>query len=359
MRKLLQIILPISFFFLVFLAFNYFIFYNLSSIFRLPETGTFYILVLIAAISFPVSLTLEKLFSNSLTRAIYTISATWLGISIYLLILLIIYEISGLLIKIPAQIAGIIIITIAFIASIYALLNANRLETEEVNIHLNGLRNDVRAVQLSDVHIGPIRNLKFINRIVDKTNQLKPDIILITGDLFDGTSKLHKYIPMALNKFEAPTLFVTGNHDNNQGLEEVFQILNAAHVNILKNEVFQFNDLQVVGVDYSLKKGHLDKTLKEIQYDKNKPTILMYHLPREFEVTKEAGIQLQLSGHTHDGQFFPLNYLVKLMFPYIRGLYEYQGAYLYVSQGTGTWGPPMRLGSRCEITLIKLKSQCD
>ena len=361
MRNALQLVLPVAFFFLGFLVLDYFVFYGLSLTFSFPETYLFYITILIAALSYPVSLLLERTYSNSLSRAIYSISATWVGISIYLLILLVIYGIiqavSGFFIKIPSQIAGELIVTVALVVSIYAVFNARRLEIEEISMPLNGLKNDVRAVQISDVHVGPIRNRDFLKKMVDKIASIEPEIVFITGDLFDGSSKLGKDVLKVFDRIKVPILFITGNHDAYQGLDEVSEYMDATNIKTLKNEFFEFKELQVIGVDYSLKNGYLKQRLTEIEYDKEKPTVLMYHLPREFEAAKEAGVDLQLSGHTHDGQFFPVNYIVKLMFPYIRGLYENTGAYLYVSQGTGTWGPPMRLGSRCEITLIQLKSK--
>ena len=346
-------------FFLIFLFLNYAVLYGVSTVFNLPRTNTLYIIILIAALSYPISSSLERFFSNLPSRIFYFISAAWFGISIYIMISLALYVIFilsiNLLIKIPTLIIGELLIIIAVLVSIYAIINATRLEVKEINVHLNGLKNNIRAVQLSDVHIGPIRNVGFINRIVDKTNELKPDIIFITGDLFDGTSKLHKGISNALNNFKAPILFVTGNHDTYQDLNEISKILAETRVKTLTKELFHFKDLQIIGIDYSLEKRYIEKVLKNIEYDRNKPLILINHLPREFEAAQKAGIQLQLSGHTHNGQFFFINYIVKMIFPYIKGLYEYHGAKLYVSQGTGTWGPPMRLGSRCEITLIKLK----
>lgn len=356
---MLQFIMSMLLFFLIFLFLNYAVLYGVSTVFNLPRTNTLYIIILIAALSYPISSSLERFFSNLPSRILYFISAAWFGISIYIMISLALYVIFilsiNLLIKIPTLIIGELLIIIAVLVSIYAIINATRLEVKEINVHLNGLKDNIRAVQLSDVHIGPIRNVGFINRIVDKTNELKPDIIFITGDLFDGSSKLHKGISNALNNFKAPILFVTGNHDTYQDLDEISKILAETRVKTLTKELFYFKDLQIIGIDYSLEKRYIEKVLKNIEYDRNKPLILINHLPREFEAAQKAGIQLQLSGHTHNGQFFPINYIVKMIFPYIKGLYEYHGAKLYVSQGTGTWGPPMRLGSRCEITLIKLK----
>ena len=355
MRGISPYILIIPFFFLGFLALNYVVFYGISSLFSLPRTNIYTFLLLIAAISFPATTLLERKFSNHLTRALYAAAATWIGVSFYILFLLIIYSIINLFIETPPETAGIVMLALALGVSIYAVINATRLKVNEIKIPLNYLKKDIRAVQLTDIHIGPVRNLGFLKDMVGKTNQLDPEIVFITGDLFDGTSMIHNSILDVLNTINAPVLFVTGNHDVYQGLDEIFSYLTNTKIKTLKNEVFHFKDLQIVGVDYSLENGYLENKLQEIELDRTKPIILMYHLPREFEAAKQAGVNLQLSGHTHDGQFFPFNYLVKLIFTCITGLYEYHGAYIYVSQGTGTWGPPMRLGSRCEITLVNLK----
>ncbi len=175
-------------FFLIFLFLNYAVLYGVSTVFNLPRTNTLYIIILIAALSYPISSSLERFFSNLPSRILYFISAAWFGISIYIMISLALYVIFilsiNLLIKIPTLIIGELLIIIAVLVSIYAIINATRLEVKEINVHLNGLKDNIRAVQLSDVHIGPIRNVGFINRIVDKTNELKPDIIFITGDSF-------------------------------------------------------------------------------------------------------------------------------------------------------------------------------
>jgi hypothetical protein len=113
--------------------------------------------------------------------------------------------------------------------------------------------------------------------------------------------------------------------------------------------------LQVVGVDYPEKEGQKDNpVLKDIRIDSTKPSVLLYHTPAGLDDAVEAGIDLQLSGHTHNGQIFPFNYLAKLFYPKIKGLYRIKNMSLYVSPGTGTWGPPMRLGSNNEITLLNL-----
>jgi len=335
------------------LIINFAIFSGFSFTFNIQQTGLYYMVLLLVSFSHPVSLVLLTRSSNLLVRTLYAVSAAWTGMVAYILIMFAVYLILGFFINIPAYTAGIVILLVAFVVTVYAIINVTRLKVEEITIPLN-IENNIRAVQISDVHIGPIRKQGFLRRMMDKIIDLNPDIVFITGDLFDGSSKLEDNILKDFKRIKAPILFVMGNHDFYQGRDQVSDFVSGTPINILYNEVLDLQDLQVVGVPFYWDRHYLQKTLPKINFDRDKPTILLYHLPSEFKVAKAAGIDLQLSGHTHAGQFFPFNYFVRLPFPYIRGLYGDEGGYLYVSQGTGTLGPPMRLGSRCEITLIKL-----
>lgn len=343
--------------FVIFLIINYVIFYGFSFSFNIPQTFSYYIVFLIVALALPISQVLLKFSSNILVRSLYAASAFWLGMSAYLLVLFAVYLIAGFFIQIPAQTAGILIVTAALIISLYASFNTTKLKTEELKIPLNGLKEDIRAVQISDVHLGPIRKFGFIRKMVNKILDHNPEIVFITGDLFDGTAKLPDDILKDFNSINVPIIFIMGNHDFYQELNEVSHFMSTTPIKILNDQTVDFKGLQIIGVTFSWDGKYLEETLKTIDYDQNKPTLLLYHLPREFKAAKDAGIDLQLSGHTHAGQFFPFSYFIKLIFPYIRGLYENKGSFLYVSQGTGTLLPPMRLGSRCEITLINLMVQ--
>lgn len=326
----------------------------MGSLLEIPKTEIFFLIVLLIALSYPIAALLERITSNIFSRILYTISSAWMGTVFFILFLLIIYAILSLAFNVPKMMAGIIIITLALILTAYSIFNGFLLNISEIEIPLDGIKDDVRVVQLSDIHIGSIRNSGFLERVVKKTNSLNPDIVLITGDMVDGSAKLHKHTFCALNRINAPFLFVTGNHEIYEGLEEVFRVLDPTNLEMLSNEKFEFKGIQIIGVNYSFDQDHLKNMLHRLKIEKNKPSILMYHLPQGLDIANEAGVDLQLSGHTHNGQIFPFSLLVKLVFPYNNGLYEYNGTYLYVSQGTGTWGPPMRLGSKNEITLIKL-----
>ncbi|MGB9936549.1 MAG: metallophosphoesterase [Methanobacterium sp.] len=355
MRRIIQFVMFMSVLFFALLAVNYFIFFTMGILLDLSSI-TIYSLVFLFAISYPASAVLEKTVSHILTRAFYTISSAWMGISVFIVFLIIGYEILNFIFNIPPFTAGIGIIIVASFVSIYAILNSMFFEIKEVIINIPNLKEEMQIVQLSDIHIGSVRNSGFMNKIVEKTNHLNPDIVLITGDTVDGSAKLHPRMFNAIDGLKAPSFLIIGNHEVYEGLQEVLEVLSTTKTKILRDELVEVHGIQIIGIDYSFDKDHLKNVLSKLEIDEFKPSILMYHVPNEIETVNKAGINLQLSGHTHKGQLFPFNFLGKLFFPYFSGLYEYNETSLYVSQGTGTWGPPMRLGSKNEITLIKLKN---
>ncbi len=209
----------ISYFFLALIV-NYAIFTGFSFTFNIPQTELYYIVLLLVTISHPVSLLLLRCSSNLPSRALYAGSAAWMGMSAYILIMFAIYLIVECFVSIPAQTAGILIVLAASILSAYAIFNVTSLKAEKVTIPLS-IEKDIRAVQISDVHIGPIRKEGFIKGMVDKIIDLNPDIVFITGDLFDGSSKVDDDILKDFNRIKAPILLVMGNHDFHQGWDEI------------------------------------------------------------------------------------------------------------------------------------------
>ncbi len=356
MRRIIQLTLFLSMFLLAFLALDYYIFNRLGTLLSISQV-IITALIIVFTLAYPVASILESTVSNGFTRIIYTLSAAWLGIAISLLYTLIAYEIVNFVFQIPPFTAGIAVLIIAAVISAYSIINSLNLNVKEIEIRIPNLEREMRIVQLSDTHIGPIRNSGFMKEIVKKTEALDPDVVLITGDLVEGTVGLHPSMFDSINKLEAPVLFITGNHDMYEGLESVFEVLKTTKIRIMNDEIIEFKGLQIVGVNYSYEFNRLKKVLSQLDIDKSKPSLLMYHVPTEIEAANEAGINLQLSGHTHKGQMFPFNFLGRLFFRYFNGLYNYNGTQLYVSPGTGTWGPPMRSGSKSEITLINLKKK--
>ncbi|MDZ4171460.1 MAG: metallophosphoesterase [Methanobacteriaceae archaeon] len=353
--RILQLTLFVSFFSMGYLALNYLVFTSLA-IFLGGINNYIYFFIGIFSVSFPVSMIIEQKSSSVLSRLFYMFSTTWMGITLYFLWAIIIIRIIQILIPIPLEMAGLVIIVLVSIISAYSLINAHNIFEKKVTIPLKNLKHPLKLVQLSDVHIGSVRNSGFLKRVVSKIEEINPDAVLITGDLADGSSTIYENSFYPFKKLKMPIFFTSGNHDGYSGIENVSKALKNASIHVLNNEMVEFKDIQIIGVSYSMKNENLKNALVDIKFDQKKPSVLMYHLPSEWDVARKNGINIQLSGHTHHGQFYPFNLIVKLIFPYLGGLYQKENDYLYVSPGTGTWGPPMRLGSRNEITLIELNT---
>ena len=171
MRRVIQLAMFISVNFIIFLALNYFIFSTMGGLLDL-SSAMIYSLVFLFAISFPAANLLERTVSHALTRAFYTISSAWMGVSIFIVFLIIGYEILNLIFYIPPFTAGIGIILLASFISAYSILNSINLEVKDVKINIPTLKRDMKIVQLSDMHVGSVRNSGFIKKIVEKTNSL-------------------------------------------------------------------------------------------------------------------------------------------------------------------------------------------
>jgi hypothetical protein len=220
-------------------------------------------------------------------------------------------------------------------------------------------------VQLTDLHIGPFIQRRFMDELVERANALRPDLFAITGDLVDGDVSTLGGAAAALGNLRARfgRFFVTGNHDYSSGDEEWTEFLEQLGIQVLRNRRVSLGDaggsLDLVGVDdwsggrRRGRKGYdLDQALAGRAPDR--AAVLLAHQPANFRVAAEHGIGLQLSGHTHGGQLFPMTGLIQLIWEHSAGLYRHGDAHIYVSRGCGFWGPPMRVGSPPEIVKLVL-----
>ena len=250
-----------------------------------------------------------------------------------------------------------------------AMYEAKFIELEIVDVKIKDLKKTYSIVQISDVHIGGLIDQKFIKNIVKKVNVLTPDIVVITGDLVDISLKYAKPALEELKNLQTKygTYFIVGNHEYLHGIDEIIKTVNSMGIKTLENENVYIGEkgkgFNLAGVyDYmGYRSEHhepdLELALKKV--DKDSPTVLLAHQPVFIEEVGDD-VDLVLSGHTHGGQLYPFRVLVKMVQPYLAGLYQHsKDTQIYVNKGTGFWGPPMRLGASSEITYITIESASD
>ncbi|MDY7232187.1 metallophosphoesterase [Hyalangium rubrum] len=240
----------------------------------------------------------------------------------------------------------------------------------EVAVRLPGLPKALDGftlVQLSDIHVGPVIQRRFMNAMVDQCNALKPDLVCITGDLVDGSVDELGYSVAALANLRSRhgTFFVTGNHEYYSGDEEWTEALKGMSVDVLRNRHVRIGEpgasFDLVGVDDwaaartgSPHRYDLSKALSG--RDPERAAVLLAHQPSNWREAAKAGIGLQLSGHTHGGQFFPFTLAISAIWEHDAGLFQENGRHIYVSRGTGFWGPPVRVAAPPEIVKVTLLS---
>lgn len=318
--------------------------------------GYVYVGVL-ATLYFIVSVFTRR-FQGALVRALYAVAATWVGVVWLMFSVTVAYEVARTLLGGDAPLLYSALLLGAACASVYALINGSRLHVKEYTLAVPHLTAPLRIAHLSDIHVGTMHREAFLRRVVTLTNSTTPDVVLITGDLFDGSAPINESILRPLNELSAPTYFSTGNHEGYKGMDHVRSTLAHLSMTFLENAVAEFRGVRIVGVnDRQIlpRTTTLDAVLTSLGVqDDGTPTILLYHTPVEWQSARAHGVALMLSGHIHNGQIFPFALLVRLFFRQVCGLYEKEGLFLHVSPGTGTGGPPMRLGSRCQVTVLNV-----
>lgn len=265
-----------------------------------------------------------------------------------------------------------LVLALTAAATVIGYLNARRTAAVvEVDVPIANLPPALEGftiVQISDIHVGPTIKAPYLQAIVDKVNALQPDVVAITGDLVDGSVRQlgPHTAPLAQLRARHGAYFVTGNHEYYSNAHEWIDEVRRLGVTVLMNEhvVLRHEDagLVLAGVtDYTA--HHFDPAHRSdpqaaiADAPAHHPRILLAHQPRSATAAAEAGFDLQLSGHTHGGQFFPWNFFVPLQQPYVAGLKRLQGLWIYVSRGTGYWGPPKRLLAPSEITRVRLTAR--
>lgn len=289
--------------------------------------------------------------------------AVWTGLLLYLFL-------AGSCLSILSiffgniEILGEIFFGSAVLVAIYGLIHAETIKIVNIRIRLRNLPmdwNNRLIVFVSDLHLGHIRGSGFAEKVVNKINQLKPDIVLIGGDLYDGVKVDNAKIIKPLEKLSAPegVYFVTGNHDGftAKATEEDVATIAKSGITVLQNELVKIKGVQFIGVDYkqTADPKQYKEILRQMKIDPDLPSILIKHVPDNIDVASDARISLQVSGHTHHAQVWPFRFIPRLIYKgFDLGLKKLDLLQVYVSSGVGTWGPPLRVGTNSEIILITL-----
>jgi hypothetical protein len=323
-------------------------------------------------LSFPLIHLAFRQQNGFLISAANMVSSVWIGMVVYFVLVILASDLLRLIIfrgVFDGRAVSAVVTTIVVAITIYGLVEARSIGITRLQVRMTNLPSQLeglRIAQISDVHMGRIVRGPRLERIVTMVNDLHPDLIVITGDLVDAEALHMEDMIHPLRRLNSKygVFAVPGNHEYFAGIDRSQAFTEQAGVTMLRNRWVTIADgLQLVGRDDPVGArvtGEKIPSLEEIMRgtDRSKPTILLYHTPvTTFEELQAQGIQLQLSGHTHKGQLWPFNYIVKLIYKMPYGRFTSGDTTIYVNRGTGTWGPPMRVAARPEITLITLTSK--
>jgi predicted MPP superfamily phosphohydrolase len=307
-------------------------------------------------------------YYHVLVRILYRISAVWLGAFTYLFIAAgawwIIYGALSLLkIAVPYRELALSFFGAALLVSAYGVIHGAFPQVKRVTVRLRGLPDwwQGRSIALiSDLHLGNIRGAAFVQRAVNKILAEKAELAIIAGDLFDGTpiDAAPAAAPLAALRLPLGAFFTEGNHEEFRDTEQLLAAVANSGVRVLDNEKVDLHGLQLLGVPYrhATHTEHFQSVLAKLQIDRARASILVTHAPDRPQVAEAAGISLQLSGHTHHGQYFPFTWVAARIYrQFVYGLSSLGGLQVYTSCGAGSWGPPLRVGSTPEIVIIRLE----
>ncbi|WP_437936413.1 metallophosphoesterase [Sorangium sp. So ce341] len=387
-RPLLSFVLFIGIFSAIVAGVHYYLWQRLI---RAPELGPLWqrigsVALVVLASLVPLGLFLSRALPRHIGGVVAGVVYTWVGLAVLLFFLLLTSEVVRLgahgvtallnqpldgdrrtfLSRAIAGTAGALAVGFGLAGAASAL---GEVAVRPVRVRLRRLpaaMSGFRIVQLTDLHIGPTIGRAWLERVVAQVNALKPDLIAITGDLVDGSvEELREHTaPLAELRARHGVFFVTGNHEYYSGVEAWIAELGRLGVRVLRNERVSIGDadhsFDLAGVDDWSARGmgrdhgpDLGRALAG--RDPSRELVLLAHQPKQILDAAERGVGLQLSGHTHGGQIFPWGLFVRLDQPYVAGLSSHGESQIYVSRGTGYWGPPMRVGAPSEISLIELE----
>jgi len=358
--------------FLVVLLGHVFFWYVLVKLFEVTGSGRIVtaLIILFLFLGVIIASYLIHKWDNFFTRYYYIFAGLWIGLLVnsgIMTALILVIKLAGwgFGFSLPVLYFKIIFLAGTLLLSIFGAFQAGNPKVTAYTVYIKNLPaewDNKTVVQISDVHLGPVYRGKFFYRLIDKVNTLNPEAVFITGDLFDGMEANFSWLNHPFTRLNVPQgiYYSFGNHDLYLGFDRALGLLKENPVTILDNKMVTVNGLQIIGINYSFNKDFdlEEAILKQVNYTRAKPSILLFHEPKNLALAKAAEIDLQLSGHTHQGQLWPFNLVSRWMYKgYGYGLFEKDDFSLIINRGAGTWGPPMRTTGRSEIVKITLKKK--
>ncbi|HWI59117.1 MAG TPA: metallophosphoesterase [Bacillota bacterium] len=357
----------------VWAAMHLYVFWRLASVPWVAahlSRRTLVVLVVVLWTSYPLARMLDSLGLQAVSWPLEFAAANWIGILFLLLSMLLVAEVVTLggwvLLHWAPTLRGWAAITAGVLAAIGLILGMRSPVVRDYEVRLPGLKPEhdgLVLVELSDMHLGTLIGRRWMEHLVQRVDQMRPDLVVVVGDLVDGNVGRVEPLRPVLKKLRAPlgVWAVTGNHEYYAGVERCVRLLEEAGFSVLRDRSAEVAPgLVLAGVDdltarqeLGLEAHALDKALTNRPPG---PTILLSHSPWKAEIAAQAGVGLMLSGHTHNGQVWPFSYLVQLRYALLGGRYQVGAMTAIVCRGTGTWGPRMRLWWPSEIVRIRLRT---
>ena len=351
----------------------------------------FHTIAIVIAIAAPLSMPFVKLMPNVISKTMFIFAAYWMSFFMNLFVftflgslLVWVIRTSGRSVALKPSFMAVLVL--AALVTLVGLWRAAFPKVNYINVKLDKLPphwQDKKIIHLSDLHLGHIHGNRFMKYVAEKVAAEDPDLIVVTGDLFDGLGGQFEDYLHTINSLKAAkgVFGVIGNHEVYTRESSIAKVLPKTNIEILDNEIRDLDGLQLLGVGYPGLRGKAGEDLLaqfRQKLDKSKPTILLLHLPTSLEIkgknraeqqfstywypntsyetNQSLGVDLQLSGHTHAGQIFPFGHLTTFIYGgFDRGLHVLEDYQIFISSGTGTFGPPIRTAGDSEIVVITLK----
>jgi hypothetical protein len=292
---------------------NYYVLSKIFRLFSLEKETLFFVILAVCTLSYLLGAELLRIFNNSFVKGLSVIFSTWLGVSFDFLWTFLIYDLINLIVPLPFEIVGFVILFVVFILTLYSIYNATTFSIRTIKVESEKLKKSLKIVQLSDFHIGATHREDFLDKSIEIVNEINPDFVVLTGDLLDGVHHYKGDEFNCLRKIGCPVFFVLGNHEQFLDMDVVYSLLEKTNMIFLRNRSLIHEGIQIIGIDDTANKNVFLRNFKKIVIDNNKFTLLLYHRPSVFKDVAGKDVDLMLSGHTHGGQLFPLNILMSLI----------------------------------------------